>query len=79
MPCFRNMGYASATSWLLVLSTRTTGPGALRRYERISLRLRTGWVEAARSVSQDDRDRGRKSSLKRILLLRAMSASEICG
>ena len=31
IPFFRNVGYESAISWLLVLSTRTTLPGALSR------------------------------------------------
>jgi hypothetical protein len=40
MPFFRKLGYASATSWLLVLSTRTTLPGALTRFLDVESQIR---------------------------------------
>lgn len=59
MPLLRKLGYASATSWLLVLSTRIERPGAVERYCVISVRLRSGDDEEARNSEHFEMSIGR--------------------
>jgi hypothetical protein len=51
-PLARKSGYRSASAWLLVLSTRTTGCGAAARWSATVSSAGTGRVDAARAVSQ---------------------------
>lgn len=80
MPWVRKAGYASATSWLLVLSTRTRLSGSSARNLRVWVVVRGGEVDASRSCSQVERESGVvRWVARRLLLEREMRTREMLG
>lgn len=80
MPCCRKAGYASATSWLLVLSTRMRLSGSSARNLRVWEIVRGGEVDASRSDSQVEKESGVvRWEARRDLVEREMRTREMLG
>lgn len=80
MPWVRKAGYASATSWLLVLSTRTRWSGSSARNWRVWVVVSGAVVEASRSASQVEKESGVvRWEARRLLDEREMRTREMLG